>query len=309
MKKILALLLVLVLAFTLVACGSGSDDDDKDKSSKKKDNTSNVVDNKDKDEDKNKKPAGDITFTEQVIVDNDTCAIKVTSCEIDDFYGLTFKVAVENKTEDKDLTFSMYDTALNSVETYGYFYAEVAAGKKSNEDLTFDLDDLEENGITEITDVLTTFTVREVDDYTDYLVEETVHLYPYGEDKAEKYERPEQDGDEILLDNDYVTVIMTGNGEDDYYAYCVNLYIINKSDINLLVSTDNDSVNGYMVDPYFSTTINSGNVEFAQIAWYEDDFEENEITSVDEIEFDLLVGNSDDWEIDDIANVKVTITP
>ncbi len=39
---------------------------------------------------------------------------------------------------------------------------------------------------------------------------ETIHVYPYGEENAVAFVREAQATDNVIIDNDYVTVIVTG---------------------------------------------------------------------------------------------------
>lgn len=113
----------------------------------------------------------------------------------------------------------------------------------------------------------------------------------------------------MVVDNDSATVIVTGYSEDSIWGYTVNLYLINKTDKELTYSVDEASVNGFMADPFWASSVSAGKVAFASMSWSTSDFEENDITTVEEIEMKLRIYNSDDWSADDIFNETVTLNP
>ena len=65
----------------------------------------------------------------------------------------------------------------------------------------------------------------------------------------------------VLVDNDDVAITLksvTKEDDNSYYAYTFKFFIQNKSDVNLYVTTDFDSINGIMCDSYWSETVNAG---------------------------------------------------
>lgn len=251
-----------------------------------------------------------ITFTELVAVDNAECFIKITGIDAENFWGYTLKAQLENKSTDKKYMFSVESAAINGVQCDPLFATEVASGKKANEDISFSEDELEENGIHEYTDIELTFRVYDSDDWTaDDVARETVHIYPYGEDKAVPFVRESQENDQILVDNEYVTAIVTGYEYDDIWGYTVNLFLVNKSDKNVMFTVDDVSVNGYMIDPFYADSVNAGNCTFSTMDWSDSDFEENGIAEVEEIEFVFRAYDEDNWIGDDLVNETITLNP
>lgn len=252
-----------------------------------------------------------IIFTEMVVVDNEQCTIKITSIEVDDVWGYTIKAFLENKSADKTYMFAVEDAAINGVQCDPFFATEVTAGKKSNEDIYFLVDDdFEENGITKYTDVELTFRVYDSDDWSaDEVAKETIHLYPYGEEKAVKFVREAQASDNVIVDNDFVTVIVTGYEKDEIWGYMVKLFLLNKTDQNVMFSVDEASVNGYMADPFYATSVSAGKCAFSSMTWSDTTLEENGITQVETIEFEFRAYDNDDWSRDDFVNEIITLKP
>lgn len=294
MKKWIALLLAMVMLLSVTACSGGSLDDD-DAKEANRGNGGN--DN-----------APKLSFAEQVVVDNDVCTIKITGIDPDDLFGYALKVYLENKT-DKALTFSVEAASTNGVDNDPYFASEVEAGKKENTSIDFssDLDDV----IGYYSDIYMEFRVYDSEEWeADDLVNVSTHVYPHGEDKATAYVRESKDSDTVLADNEYVTVIVTGYEEDEIWGYTVNYYLVNKTDKELMISVDDVSVNGYMLDPYYATTLAPGFTAFSDMYWSEDSFEENGIDNVEEIEMTLQVYDYSEWmDINYMVNETVTLNP
>lgn len=306
MKKLTALLLALVLLLSLAACGEGT----KNNETKPVDNTDSPAVSQEETEQTAEPSGREITFTELTAVDNEECAITVTGIEPDNIWGYTIKALLENKSAEKTYMFSVDSAAINGVQCDPFFAAEVAPGKKANKEISFSTDELEENGITEFTDIELTFRVYDSEDWSaDDVAMQTVHIYPFGEDQAAAFVRQPQDSDTVLVDNDAATVIVTGYAHDDIWGYTVKLFLINKTDKNLMFTTDEASVNGFMADPFFATTILAGKCAFKSVSWSDETFEENGISEVETIEFLLRAYDSDDWTAEDLVNEAITLNP
>lgn len=316
MKKVLAALLALTMMLSLTACGeTGSDSETKETiSSSESEGTSDEAESSTEPVIEKESASVDpepVAFEEISVVDNDECTITITGIEEDNMWGYTLKAFLENKSSDKNYMFSVTTASINGIKTDPMFATEVAPGKKSNEDISFNTDNLEKNGVTQYTDIALSFRVHDNDDWmADPVYQDTIHVYPYGEDKAESFVRESQSSDTILADNDYATVIVTGYEEDDIWGYTVNLYILNKTpDHTIMFSVDDAAVNGYMIDPFFATEIEAGTCSFTSMSFSDTALEENGITNIDEITFTLRAHDSDDFGSDDFINESITLNP
>ncbi len=323
MKKIAILLISLSMLLTIAACDSGSTPSNSETpavTSSSVDNLGKESTNEDSSKDDEvgtvdvsepvKNEDKEISFEEMTVVDNDQCLIKITGIEPDNWQGYTLKAYLENKSADKTFMFSVQSGAINGVQADPFFATEVAAGKKSNEQISFSDSKLSANGIVDFTDIELSFRVYDSNDWmADNAAEETIHIYPFGEDKATAFVRESQPTDTVLVDNDNVSVIVTGYNDDKIWGYTVNLYLVNKTDKELMYSVDEASVNGFMADPFWASSVNAGKVAFASMSWSDSAFEENGITSVEEIEMKLRIHDSNDWTSGDIFNETVTLNP
>lgn len=301
-KKFAALFLVFTLLLSLVACGGDVTENNINSSQNGGSNNGQTIN---KDDNKN-----EISFTEIVAVDNDECTIKITGIDPENLYGYTLKVQLENKSTEKTYMYSVESASINGVKCDPFFATEVAAGKKSNNEISFSDSELEDNGIGDYTDIELTFRVYDSNDWmSDEVARKTVHVYPYGEDKAVQFIRESKTTDNVIIDNDYVTVIITGCENDAILGYTVNLFLLNKTDKDVMFSVDEASVNGYMADPFYATEVATGKCAFSSISWSDTTLEDNNITTVEEIEFKFRAYNSDNWFGDDFANETISLKP
>ena len=112
-----------------------------------------------------------------------------------------------------------------------------------------------------------------------------------------------------LVDDENCTVIIKGYDDDALLGYGVNVYLENKTDKELMFSIGEVSVNGYMCDPFWATTVSSGKKANEQITFFESDLEANGIENVEEISFTLNVYDNADWLAEDLVKKSFTVNP
>lgn len=121
---------------------------------------------------------------------------------------------------------------------------------------------------------------------------------------------PEKKFEEIVLvDNEKVTVKITGVEQDPIWGYTLKTFVENKTDKELMFTVQNVSVNGFMCDPYWAVAVDAGKKSNSTISWLESSFQENGIEAVKEITFTLRAYDNGDWLADDTVNETFTIKP
>ena len=308
MRRLISLVSICALLFGLTACGSVEKQTAVDNQMEHTVNQTEsivAVENS-----KETESVESISFDEIIVVNNELCTIKVTGIDADNIWGYTLKVYLENKSTDKTFMFSTISAAVNGVECDPLFATEVAAGKKSNEEIVFMSDALNIAGINKYTDIELSFRVYDTNNWeADDVAQASIHVYPYGKENAVKYTRVAQAEDIVLVDNEYAMVIVTGYEWDDIWGYAANLYIENKTDSSIMVSTEEVSVNGFMLDPFYADSVSAGNCAFSSMQWFEENLTENGITEIENIEFILRIYNENDWMADDYFNEVVALNP
>lgn len=312
-KKLMALVLVTVIVLTFVACGTTAvetpavENTEAVQSAPEKEDVAEAV---------TEEPTEaalvtpEITFTEQVLVDDDNCTVKITGIEENGLWGYTLKVFLENKT-DLELMYSIDGVAVNGFMCDPFWASTVTAQMKSNEEISFSSDNFDKNGITNPTDISFTLRVYDNNDWAaDALVEQEFIIYPMGEDAVQPYERESQPEDMVLFDNEQCKMIVTGFEEDDIWGYTMKVYLENKTDKELMFSTDGVAINGFMCDPFWAETVAAGKRSNTEITWYTESLAESGITEeITEIVLPIRVYDNNDWMADDFVNETFTVNP
>ena len=307
MRKRIALLLVLAMVLSFPACGE-----------KKEENGHSLKDavgsvEKDLKSDREtpaERPAEGPFLEETIMLDNEECSIRFTGVEINEFGEFLLKACLENKSSRATYTFLITDGTVNGVSASPLFAVDVAPGEKLQKEIFFWSPRLEENGITRFTDIGIAFRVSDSSNYmADPVAEPSMHLYPYGEDQAERFVREPQPGDIVLLDTPDVTVIANGVTRDNIWGQTVNLYIENRTDLFLMVSADEAVVNGIEANPIFACEIGPDSCGFTGVSWTNEVLEEKGIQDLEEIEMELRIYDSRDWSAPDFFREVVTFRP
>jgi hypothetical protein len=112
----------------------------------------------------------------------------------------------------------------------------------------------------------------------------------------------------VALDQDgFKIVIKYLDSKESFWGADIYTYIENNSDIDATIQIRNMSVNGFMIEPIFSTEVLAGKKAFDTITFLESDLTDNEITSIDELEFKFHIfeTNSGDTILD---SAQITVT-
>lgn len=269
MKKVTAFLIVLFLLVSLTACGQSNPVSDPGS-------------------------AGSHTFA------NDKCSIDITGLEYDQFFGYSMNVTLENKTKDQTLMFTTDYAAVNGVDVNCILYDEVEPGQTLDTTISFWDSSLDESLIGPISDFELTFRVYDVhgDFGQEPVALQTVHYYPDGEAKATRYVRQTQSTDKVLVEDENVSLIVTGIEPDGSFGYSVHMYLANKTDKALMFSVEESYVNGISLNPLFASTVPAGKCKFVEVEWLPSKFEENGITEVESLEVYFTVYENGNWSSD-----------
>lgn len=297
MKRFLALLLAVLMVFALTACGGNGDNDpDKDKTDKKDDKT-------------DKTESGELSFEKTVVMDNELLYFEISEIDPDGDWGYELKTHTENRSDDTNLSVYLSYASVNGISCDPAFSVETAPGKQANQSIDIWPEEFGGVNIGDYTDIELTFRVYDSENwFEDPLFEETIHIYPYGEDKASTFVREPLDSDTVILDNEYVTVVVLGYGIDEVWGYTVYFYFVNKTDSEAMFAVDNCSVNDCMIDPFYAHSVAPGKCSFSSMSFMETEFEDNNISEVKAIEFDFCVFNYENTDIE-YFNDTVILNP
>lgn len=301
MKKfrILGLIAVMVV-FMLMSLGSGSDTDSDKKeitqnSREKTEVSSNAGEGKEEaavssdavssPADDAKPAGGAISIEEQVLIE--TADLKVTATEYknDSIWGDGINLLIENNGA-ADIGLGVDALIVNDYMITDLFSATVAAGKKANETLTLSGTGLKAAGIENVGKIEIYFHTFDADTYMTVEKFDCITVQTSAYDSMDT--TPDDSGQELYNEGG-IKIVGKYVDEGSFWGTAVLLYIENSSGKNVIIQCDDMSVNGFMVTPFFSSTVYDGKRAIDEITIMSSDLENNGITSVDEIELKFVI--------------------
>lgn len=220
------------------------------------------------------------SIDEQVLFDQEGVKVSAVEYVQGGIWGDGVKLLIENNTS-KNLTVGCEALIVNDYMISDLFSCTIAAGKQAYETLDLYTSELNKAGIDNVGLVEAYFRVYDADDWEDIFKTQCITI------KTSNYDSMDTSSDisgTELVNQNGVRIVGQYVDEDSFWGTAVLLYIENNSDKNLSIDVDNMSVNGFMVTPYFSSTVYSGKKAFEDITILSSDLENNGITSVDDIE-------------------------
>ena len=220
-----------------------------------------------------------ITIEEAVVYEKDGVKITVSGIE-DGWTGPEVKFLVENTT-DKNIALSDDTAVINGVTIPVYLYIDVAAGKKTIDTMTIYTSNLEIAGIEKIATVnVKNAHIVDTDNYNTLADTPFEIVTSVGTD----YVQGVDDSGEVLFEANGISVIGKVLA-DSLFGEEVILLVKNNSDKDVIVQTENISVNGFTIDGWMYDTVYAGTVRFCSLDLYSASLEENEITEVEDVSF------------------------
>ena len=297
-KKCVALVLCFTL-FSAMAIGSGSSD-----SGNKKDvvsstesgtnpaNDPSTADTEAKSNTENDANTASVpTIEEQVLID--TNGIKITAKEYltDKIWGDGIKLLIENSS-DTDYTVGCDALIVNDYMITDLFSSKVAAGKNANETMYLSSTGLKAAGIESVGKVEMYFHASDAQ-YNMVFKNEYAEIHTSEYDNMDT--TPNDAGTE-LYSADGIRIVGKTVDENSFWGSAILLYIENNSGKSVGINVDDMSINGFMITPYFSTTVYDGKKALEDITIMSNQLEENGIESIDNVELKFHIYNSDTYE-------------
>ena len=284
--KFLAVALCLC-AFALMALGSGSSD------SNDIDGNSSVSDTGEK-----------VTIEQQVLFEQE--GIKVTAQEYvtDSILGDGIKLLVENSS-DKTVTVGCNALIVNNYMITDLFASEVAAGKKSNEVMYISSSELEAAGIESVGQVEIYFHIYDSNSYDTIFDTDCVTI------KTSEYANMDTTPDDAgveLYNGNGIRIVGKAVDENRFWGKAILLYCENNSGKKVGINVEEMSINGFMMNPVFSTTIYDGRMSIDDITIFSSDLEDNGIESIEEVELKFHIYDADSYNtITDTESITFSV--
>lgn len=229
------------------------------------------------------------------LFDNEYCSATVVSYDNENDEGFALTLSLENKT-DNGLMFTFDDSRVNGYVVDPYWATIVDPGEVTEEIVLFYRSDLLASGVTSVDEVILPFTVYNSDDWSlDDYVDETYVLYPTGmsADDIVVPERITTEDEQVVVDDDICAFVVLGIDNDYFWDGRIRCYFENKTDHMISAMWDNVVVNGAPVDTYWSADMPVGARGYVDVTFYETAMEENDISTIEDVVFDLNVYDED----------------
>ena len=288
MKKIAMIVCGLILALTLIACGGGSTSS----------GDSKPANNGSKQENQSQGKSGKAEIEETDILDD--AGIKVTATGLDkgSLWGPELKLLIENNFG-KALTVQARNVSVNGYMVSASISEDVADGKKANTEITFMDSDFKAAGIDTITDI--EFSLHIFDENWDtYYDSDQIALQTSA---VGSYTQSYDDSGTVVYDEGGIKIVVKGIEEDSIFGPEIITYIENNSGQDVCVQVRNVSVNDFMVDASMSEEVLDGKKAIGDITFFGSDLENNNIETIENVEFSFHIFNNDNW--DTIADTDV----
>lgn len=289
LRKVSLILAFVVFLSFMTACSAP--DDSKDAIGNQENAVSDISNAEDKSSKKEAKE--EVTVEEQVLLDQDGIKVTLKSLEFEGMFGPSLKVLVENDTEEP-ITVQTRDSSINDVMVETMFSSEVASGKKANDSITFMESELAHAEITTIKDIEFKLHIFNSDTWNGILDSDTIRINT-SEDSS--YVQEYDDSGVIVFDDKgFKIVVKKVNSSDSFWGADVYVYIENNSDSDVTIQAREVSINGFMVDPIFSSDILAGKKAYDTITFLESDLVDNDIKSIENMELSFHIFESSSWD-------------
>ena len=213
----------------------------------------------------NAKSDGTVSIEPQVLLDQNDVVITAQEYVTDSIWGDGIKILIENNGS-QDVGISTNELIVNDYMISGLFSSTVAAGKKANDVVYLSSSELEAAGID---------TVGKIEIY--------FHAF-------------DSNSYQTLYNQDGIRIVGKTVDENSFWGTAILLYVENTTERNVGVSVDDMSVNGFMMNPFFATTVYAGKKAIDDIALLSSDLEANGIESIETVELKFHIYDADTYE-------------
>lgn len=231
------------------------------------------------------------TIEEQVLIDANDVKITAKGLEQGGFMGDQLKLLIENNSSE-DLVIQLDALIVNNYMVTDLFSENVVAGKKVNTDVSLLSNELESAGIDNVGQIEMRFKYLNPENFQTLYTTDLVTLKTNQFDQMDT--TPNDEGQELYNANGF-RIVGKYVQEDTIWGNAVVLYLENNTDQNVTFQCEDMSVNGFMVNPVFSSTVYPHKKAVSDITLFETDLEENGIESVDDIELTFRILNPENF--------------
>lgn len=289
-----------LVVFALMALGSGSSGSGETKEIVPTNEASSSV----ADDDSKSKPTeateseidevveSTVSIDEQVLLDQEGIVITASEYVSDAIWGDGIKLLIENNST-SDVTVGCNALIVNEYNISDLFISDIAAGKKANETMYLSSTELEAAGIDIVGQVEIYFHIYDSSSYDTIFNSDCVTIRT--SEYANMDTTPNDSGTELYNDGG-IRIVGKTVDENSFWGTAILLYCENNSGNNVDILVEDMSINGFMMSPYFYTTVYDGRKSIDDITIFSSDLEDNGIESIDEVELQFHISDTDSYE-------------
>lgn len=293
MKWIAAVLGLAVFAAMTLGCGQSGSSGTKQVVSDKEPETEASEGSAAEEVAEDSEDLSDVTVTidEQVLVEQDGIVVTAMEYVADSIWGDGVKLLLENNS-DKDVTVGCNALIVNDYMISDLFSSTVSAGKKANETLYLSNAQLKAAGIENVGKIEIYFHIYDSSTYDTIFDTECVAIQT--SEYADMDTTPNDAGTE-LYNQDGIRIVGKTVDENSFWGTAILLYCENNSGKNVGISVEDMSINGFMTNPLFSTTVYDGKKSLDDITVFSSDLEENGIEAIEKVELKFHIYDADSY--------------
>lgn len=105
---------------------------------------------------------------------------------------------------------------------------------------------------------------------------------------------PDDAGTE-LYNADGIRIVGKTVDENSFWGTAILLYCENNSGKNVGISVEEMSINGFMMNPFYATTVYDGKMSIDEVTIFSSDLEENGIETIEEVELKFHIYDADSY--------------
>lgn len=317
MKKFTAILLTAAVVLSMTGCGSSTEDssvsevssvqvasaDSPDETSAASESDDSVQSVKEvetvEESEQETEPAEetvieeteDANITETIIYDANNIKVTAKSLTYSAYGDLELDVLIENNSASA-VTVQVRNASVNGLMTDPLISADVAASMKTNDEISFFASELEELGITTITDIQFRLHIFDSNTWDTVADSDVISLTTDAVNYTQEYD---DSGVAVYEENGIRIIAKNMDYESSYYGADLYLYIENNSGQDITIQARDVSVDGFMVTPVFSCDVANGKRALTTMTFSESDLTDNGITTIGQIQLYFHIFNLDSW--------------
>lgn len=288
-KKTKGVAVALCLSlFAAMALGSGSTESEGGKDIVTSDKSETGTDDS---KESTKSESAKVTIEEQELVNQNDIVVTAKEYVNDAIWGEGINLVLENNST-KDVTVGCNALIVNDYMITDLFVSEVAAGKKANETVYLSSSELKAAGIDTVGKVEIYFHVYDSASYDKIFDTDAVTIQT--SEFANMDTTPKDAGTELYNEGG-IRIVGKTVDEDSFWGTAILLYVENNSGKNVGISVENMSINGFMMNPLFTSNVYNGKKAIDDITILSTDLEENGIESVEDVELKFHIYDADSY--------------